>query len=70
MDNPKNDNQQEQPFYGEDALSGTTPDPESDDDTLENAHNVGEQLKEDYEHPQEIDISRDVNESESKIRGG
>lgn len=42
---------------GEESVSGDAPDPESDDDTLLNAHAVGAQLNEDLEHPQELDSS-------------
>ena len=45
-------------------ISGTTPDPESDDDVLENAHQVGVGLDEDLENPEELDISKDVERAE------
>lgn len=53
---------------GEEAVSGDDPDPESDDDTLSNAHAVGQQLGEDLEHPQEIDIARDIDNAEKAYR--
>lgn len=40
------------------------PDVESDDDLLQNAHDVGLQLDEDEEHPEEVDIGRDVDNAE------
>ena len=49
---------------GETSISGSTPDPESDDDLLQDVHDVGEQLGEDEEHPKEIDIARDINKTE------
>jgi hypothetical protein len=49
---------------GEESVSGDTPDPESDDDTLENAHDVGLGLDEDYDDPQPLDIAKDVEEAE------
>ncbi|GEM_PF-6738239 len=48
----------------ENDISGTTPDPESDDDVLENAHQVGVGLDEDLENPEELDISKDVERAE------
>lgn len=53
---------------GEQSASGDMPDPESDDDTLENAHMMGQQLGEDEEHPQELDIARDIDEAEEYLR--
>lgn len=52
----------------EQTISGSTPDPESDDDTLDNAHEVGEQQGENEEHPKEIDLGRDIDKSEERIR--
>jgi len=52
-------------YSGADKVSGTEPDLESDDDTLENAHEVGLQLDEDYSHPEPLDIARDVNKAEN-----
>jgi len=49
---------------GEESVGGSTPSVESDDDTLQNVHRVGMQLDEDYEHPKEISISRDIDEAE------
>lgn len=49
---------------GEQSVSGDMPDPASDDDTLENAHNVGLRLNEDEEHPQELDIASDIDKAE------
>jgi hypothetical protein len=53
---------------GEQSVSGSTPDPTADDDTLETAHAMGQQLGEDEEHPQELDIARDIDEAEESIR--
>lgn len=50
------------------AVSGTMPDPESDDDTLKNAQNVGLQVGENTEHPEEIDIARDIDKAEDSLR--
>lgn len=49
---------------GEQAVSGSTPDPESDDETLINAKDMGLALNEDEEHPQELGLGRDVDKSE------
>lgn len=53
---------------GEESISGSAPDPESDDDLLANAHAVGQQLGEDLEHPQEVDIARDIDAAEKHHR--
>jgi hypothetical protein len=50
--------------YGEESVSGDMPDPDSDDDTLENSHKMGLRLKEDEEHPQELDIASDIDKAE------
>lgn len=49
---------------GEQSVSGDMPSPESDDDTLANAQQVGSQVDEDTEHPEEVDIARDIDEAE------
>jgi hypothetical protein len=53
---------------GEQSVSGDNPDPSSDDDTLQNAHMMGEQLDEDDEHLEELDIARDFDDAERHIR--
>lgn len=53
---------------GEQSVSGDMPTPDSDDDTLANAKAVGTQLDEDEEHPEEIDIARDIDEAEEYTR--
>jgi hypothetical protein len=53
---------------GEQSISGSTPDPTSDDDTLEAAHAVGTQLDEDEENPQDLDIARDIDKAEKALR--
>lgn len=56
-----------QPYeQGEQSVSGSSP--EADDDTLANAQAVGMQLGEDEEHPQELDIARDVDAAEQSLR--
>lgn len=52
----------------EESISGSTPDPESDDDMLQNAQDVGMQQEEDEEHPEEIDIARDMNNAEEEFK--
>ena len=49
----------------EQSVSGTMPDPESDDDTLKNAQQVGMQAGESTQHPEELDIARDIDKGES-----
>jgi hypothetical protein len=53
---------------GEQSVSGTTPDPASDDDTLENAHNVGLRLDEDEEHPKPLGVGDDMDKAEEYQR--
>lgn len=49
---------------GEESVSGDMPVPESDDDTLQNAQDMGTQLNEDEEHPKPVDLGRDVDAAE------
>lgn len=51
---------------GEQEVSGSTPDPSTDDDALYNAQAVGGQQGEDSEHPKELNTG--VDESEEYIR--
>lgn len=53
---------------GEHTVSGSSPDPVSDDDTLRNSHEVGLRLDEDYEHPKELNIAADVAAAERRRR--
>jgi len=53
---------------GSNSVSGSTPDPESDDDVLENAHQVGIAPDADLENPTELNIAKDVAESEEYLR--
>jgi hypothetical protein len=53
---------------GEQSVSGDMPDPSSDDDTLSNAQAMGFQMDEDIEHPQELDMARDIDLAEQEIR--
>jgi hypothetical protein len=55
---------------GQQSISGSEPDPTSDDDTQAAAQAVGTQLNEDtdQEHPQEIDLGRDIDEAERDLR--
>jgi hypothetical protein len=52
----------------EDAAGGTTPDVRTDDDTLEMAQRAGMQPDEDPEHPKPVDIARDVDNAEERIK--
>lgn len=49
---------------GGDSVSGSTADPESDDDVLQNAHEMGIAPKADLEHPTELNIEKDINDAE------
>ena len=54
---------------GEGKISGSVPDLESDDDMLENAHEMGLYQADDGEHPQELNIADQVMAAEKKRRG-
>ena len=56
--------------YGEQSISGTSPDPSSDDDTLKNVHEMGMQKDEDTEHPQPLDLGGDIDKAEEEVREG
>lgn len=49
---------------GEESISGTMAELESDDDVLMAVHEVGLALGEDYEHPRELNISADIEKAE------
>ncbi len=49
-------------------MGGSEPDPESDDDMLEVAHTMGQQLEEDEEHPKPINLARDIDKAEEFTR--
>lgn len=53
----------------EESITGDSPDPESDDDTLENAHGMGLYKADDGEHPQELDVAAEVMKAEENRRG-
>lgn len=53
---------------GEQEVSGSTPDPASDNDTLANAQAVGTQLDETSENPQEVDLGEDIDKAEEYYR--
>jgi hypothetical protein len=55
-------------MQGEESISGSMPDLESDDDVLKSAHEMGIGLSENYEHPKELDIAKDVNKAEEHVR--
>lgn len=50
------------------SASGTTPDPESDDDVLLMSQQVGLRVDEDEENPQELDIAKQIEEAERAHR--
>lgn len=51
-------------LQGEASISGNMPDPESDDDTLKNAHDMGLQRGEGYDNAETLDEGRDVNSNQ------
>lgn len=53
----------------EDSIIGETADLESDDDMLENAHDMGLYKADDGEHPQELNVAAEVLSAENNRRG-
>lgn len=49
---------------GEQTVSGSMPDPESDDNTLDNAHEFGLYDDQDEEHPGELGVDNEVRKDE------
>lgn len=49
---------------GEESISGSTPDPESDDDTLDTAHKTGIYEDQDEEHPGELGVDEEIHKDE------
>ena len=56
-------------FVEDESLTGDMPALESDDDTLENAHDMGLYRKDDGEHPQELNLASEVQKAEDNRRG-
>lgn len=54
---------------GEDSASGGAADLESDDDMLENAHDMGLYKGDDGAHPQELNVAAEVQKAEDNRRG-
>lgn len=52
----------------EQSVSGSMPDPESDDDTLANEKQMGHQMGETLEHPEELNTARDADKAEEYQR--
>lgn len=56
-------------LYGEEDIGGHMPNPESDDDTLENLQEWGFNLESNAEdHEEEIDLQRDLDRAEKERR--
>lgn len=49
---------------GEQSISGSTPDPESDDNTLDSAHKQGLYEDQDEEHPGELGVDQETHKDE------
>lgn len=49
---------------GEQTISGSTPDPESDDNTLDAAHDQGLYEDQDEEHPGELGVDQETHKDE------
>lgn len=50
------------------SVSGHMPDPESDDDTLANAHKMGLQRGETYDNAVELNLDRDLDSNDAKAK--
>lgn len=50
----------------EESISGSTPDPESDDNTLDNAHEAGIYENQDEEHPGELNVAEEIEKDEKE----
>ncbi|RJR24330.1 hypothetical protein C4578_03015 [Candidatus Microgenomates bacterium] len=55
-------------YYDEETISGSMPNPESDDDTLKSEQEWGLYLDVDGEHPKELDIAGEVARAERARR--
>jgi len=53
---------------GSNSVSGLTPSPDSDDDVLQNAHQMGIAPDADLEHPKELNIAKDVADAERDLK--
>lgn len=53
---------------GEESISGDMPTPDADADMEQAAQDVGTQEEEDTEHPEELDIGRDIDKAEESIK--
>lgn len=53
----------------EDSIIGETADLESDDDMLENAHDMGLYKADDGAHPQELNLAAEIQSAEDNRRG-
>jgi len=49
---------------GSNSISGSTPLPTSDDDVLQNAHQMGIAPNEDLEHPKPLNIAKNIDDAE------
>lgn len=64
MEDMKSQSTQPPSVTGNNSVSGSTPDLESDDDVLQNAHQMGIAQDADLEHPKELNIAKDVDDAE------
>lgn len=64
MNQISNSSQKSPGERGGDSVSGSTPDLESDDDVLRNAHQMGIAPNADLEHPKELNLAEDINKAE------
>ncbi len=55
---------------GSNSISGSTPALESDDDVLQNAHQMGIAPNADFEHSTELNIAKDIDDAEKSRKTG
>lgn len=73
LDQLEQEEKPEKPFTtpqleDEQSVSGTMADPESDDDTLKNAHDMGLQRGETYDNAEEINTARDIDSNQNSTK--
>ncbi len=52
-------------ILGEESISGDTPDPESDDNVLDAAHDSDLYKNADEEHPAELNVAEEIEKAEN-----
>jgi hypothetical protein len=52
----------------EGSISGSMPDPECDDDMLENVHTMGLYIDSDEEHPKPLGLGEEIDKAEEYVK--